>query len=352
MHNLWGDMNMNNNYDTIYEQFEKNFKEEASSFITYDNIANILELEKIRFDNAKKYNIPINKIAGSSIARYTKDMLRRCQPLFFVYYILSILSELSYYLLIWSIIKCTYLYFTETREAFTTQIPFSLSLVFFTVIVICNAVIQSYTRNILFKCSKGNIKNIKSKIFIFNVICYFLSVFIIIITALFVYLNPQKAFVIKFSLFEVFIFTVAILSVSGIHNVIYSSHFTPFITAGYAFIMQKSSDMENAILYYKELSLTSFLVSRHLTKKEYKKSVHLQAEFNQWLRQKVITFRVYGGLAFFITTVLTIISLRQLILTGLAAGLIIFTIITVIITVFMLLEIISCNCILKTCTIK
>lgn len=52
---------MNNDYDTIYEQFEKNFKEEASSFITQDSITNTLELEKIHFDNAKKYNIPIKK---------------------------------------------------------------------------------------------------------------------------------------------------------------------------------------------------------------------------------------------------------------------------------------------------
>lgn len=343
---------MNNDYDTIYEQFEKNFKEEASSFITQDSIANILELEKIRFDNAKKYNIPIKKIAGSSIARYAKDMLRRCQPLFFVYYILSMLSELSYYLLIWSVVKCSYLYFTGIREAFSTQISLPLSLVFFTVIVVCSAITQSYTRNILFKCTKSNIKNIKSKISVFNAICYFLSAFIIVITALWIYINPEKASVVKFSLFEVFIFTVAMLSISGVHNVIYSSHFVPFITTGYAFILNKSSEIDSAILHYRELSLTSFLIARHLTVQEYEKSVHLQTEFNQWLRQKVITFRAYGAIAFFIIAILTVISLRQLITTGLSAGLIIFTAIAVIITLFMLLEIISCNCILKTCTIK
>ncbi len=76
---------MDNKYETVYKQFEKNFKEEAEAFITKEDIKSTLHMEHVRFSNAEKYNIPINKFAGSSLARYTKDMLRQRQPLFFIY---------------------------------------------------------------------------------------------------------------------------------------------------------------------------------------------------------------------------------------------------------------------------
>lgn len=343
---------MNSDYDTIYSQFEKNFKEEASPFLTDTSINNTLEIEKIRFNNAKKYNIPVNKIAGSSLARYTKDMLRQCQPLFFIYYIFSMLSELSYYLLIWSTLKCIYLYFTGSEKAFSSKLSYSVSLVFFTCIIIYNAITQGYARNLLFKCSKINIQNVKTKINIFNAFCCFISVVLVAAMALFTYSGSGKVPAASFSLFEIFIFTVAILSISGVHNVIYSSHFTSFITIGYLYMLDKPAETASAISHYIELSLAGFLVSHHLAIPEYKKDVHWQIEFNQTLRQKIITFRVYGALAFFITSMLFAICLRQLIITGLSPGLIIFTAVTLITVVLMFLEIISCNCILKECTAK
>lgn len=343
---------MNNDYNAIYGQFEKNFKEEASSFITEESIQNTLAMEKIRFDNASKCNIPINTITGNSLARYTKDRLRQCQPLFSVYYILSMLSELSYYLLIWSIVKCTYFYFTGFKKAFSVKLSFSVSLVFFIVIIIYSAVTKSYARNQLFKCSNNSIQNVKSKIYVFNTICGFISAVIVIVPALFVYLNLGRFPAASLSLFEVFIFTVAMLSVSGVHNVIYSSHFTSFITTGYLYMLRRIPERNSAISHYRELSLTSFLSLRRLTVTEYKESVHLQLEFNQWLRHKIITFRVYGALALFITAILAAICIRQLIITGPSTGLIIFTAAALVVTALMLLEIISCNCILKTCVTK
>ena len=97
---------MDNEYRTIYKQFEKNFKEEAGTFITEEDIKSTLKMEKARFDNAEKYNIPINKFAGSSLARYTKDMLRQHQPLFFIYYMSGIVTEFFY-----CIVKTCFLHF-------------------------------------------------------------------------------------------------------------------------------------------------------------------------------------------------------------------------------------------------
>lgn len=332
-----------------YVEFEKIFREEANSFITEESIKNTLAMEKIRFENAEKYNIPIKKITGNNIARYTKDMVRRCQPLFFVYYILSVLSEFSYYLLIWSVVKCTYLYFTVTEKAFSKKLSFSVSPIFFAVIIIYNAVTQIYARHLLFKCNKTDIKNVNSKISVFNAICCFVSAVVVVVPALCIYLNLGQSLTLNLSLFEVFIFTVALLSVAGVHNVLYSSHFTSFIMTGYLYALHKLPEADSAISHYKELSLKSFLSSRKLAMSEYIKNVHLQAKFNQWLRQKVITLRVYGAVAFFITAILTAICLRQLITTGLSVKLVIFTATVFITTAFMLLEIISCNCVLKAC---
>lgn len=331
---------MDTGYNTIYKQFEKNFKEEAESFIPEDDIKVTLKMEKIRFENAEKYDISINKLTGSSLMRYTKDAARRCQPLFFIYYILSILTSFCYCLLMWSIAKCTFLYFTASnKEAFSDKLSFSVSLIFFAVAIICNSVTHIYTRKLLFTC-KGNIK---TKLSLFNTACSLIAAIIIIISALFIYLSPGSVLTINLSLSEIFIITVAMLALSGVHNVIYSSHFTAFMSIGYAIMLRRKPQTDNAISNYKDLSLKEFLSIRGITPADYKNDSQLQAEFNKWLRSKAVTLRTYSAIAFFITFILTFICLRQLIITGISASFIIFTIAAFIITVILFLSILSCS---------
>ena len=45
---------MDNKYETVYKQFEKNFKEEAGAFIAGEDIKSTLKMEKTRFNNAVK----------------------------------------------------------------------------------------------------------------------------------------------------------------------------------------------------------------------------------------------------------------------------------------------------------
>lgn len=331
---------MNTGYNTIYRQFEKNFREEAESFIPEDDIKITLKMEKIRFQNAEKYNISINKLTGNSLVRYTKDALRRRQPLFFIYYILSIITSFCYCLLMWSIAKCAFLYFTGTnKKAFSDRISFSVSLIFFAVAIICSSVTHIHTRKLLFTC-KGNIK---AKISLFNTAFSILSAIIIIISALFIYLNPGSVLTINLSLPEIFIITVAMLVLSGIHNVIYSSHFTAFISIGYAIMLRRKPQTDNAIAHYKDLSLKEFLSLRGITAASYKEDSQSQAEFNKWLRSKAVTLRTYSAIAFFILFILDFICLRQLIITSISASFIIFTIMALITTVVLFLSILSCT---------
>lgn len=336
---------MDNEYKTIYKQFEKNFREEAEAFITEEDIKSTLKMEKTCFSNAEKYNIPVNKFAGSSLARYTKDMTRQHQPLFAIYYILSIITEFFYCLLIWTAVKCAFLYLTDiNKEAFSRKNTMSLSIIFFVTVIICNYVTRFYTRRLLYSCKA----DIKRKITVFNICCYLISAVIIVVSAIFIYLNKENYIGISLSLFQVFILAVAMLSVSGIHNVIYSSHFTSFITIGYAVIRRDSPGKDRAVEKYIQLSLKSFLIQHKTHESRYKEDASLQAEFKQWMRSKAVSLRTYGAIAFFILFILLIICLRQLVLSGISAGFIIFTIVTLLITIMLFIEILSCNYIIKS----
>lgn len=337
---------MDNKYETVYKQFEKNFREEAEAFITEEDIKCTLQMERVRFSNAEKYNIPINKFAGSSLARYTKDMLRQRQPLFFIYYILSQVTSFFYCLLIWCVIKCVFLYLTGiNKEAFTEKISMSLPVIFFAVVLICSSLIQFYTRKLLYSC-KGNIK---SKISIFNIACYIISAAVIVLSALFVYLGKAGYLSVYLSLFQVFIFTVAMLSVSGIHNVIYNSNFASFITVGCAIMLHKEPETDKAVAGYMELSLKTFLIRHKASSGSYNENSQLHAEYKEWMRSHAITLRSYGAVAFFITFMLVIICLRQLVIAGVSAGLAVFGIVALLITIMLFLEILSCNRIIKAC---
>ena len=63
----------------------------------------------------------------------------------------------------------------------------------------------------------------------------------------------------------------------------------------------------------------------------------------------MVTLRAYGAIAFFIAFMLVIICLRQIIITGISAGLAVFSIAALLITIMLFLEISSCNQIIKAC---
>ncbi|MCI8748711.1 MAG: hypothetical protein HFH67_12750 [Lachnospiraceae bacterium] len=337
---------MDNKYETVYKQFEKNFKEEAEAFITKEDIKSTLHMEHVRFSNAEKYNIPINKFAGSSLARYTKDMLRQRQPLFFIYYILSQVTSFFYCLLIWGTIKCVFLYLVGiNKEAFSEKMPMSMPVIFFAVVIICNAFMQFYTRKVLYSC-KGNIKK---RISILNIACYFISAVIVVLSVLFLYINKENYLSVNLSLFQIFIISAAMLSAAGIHNVIYSSNSVSFVAICGTIMLHKVPETDKAVTDYMEFSLKTFLIRHNVSSSSYRQDIQLQEEYKKWLRSHVVTIRAYGAIAFFIAFMLVIICLRQLVITGVSAGMAIFSITALAVTAIFFLIILSCNQILKAC---
>lgn len=337
---------MDKKYENIYNQFEKNFKEEAEGFITEEDIKSTLQMEQVLFNNAYKYNIPVNKFAGSSLARYTKDTLRQRQPLFFIYYVISQVTSFFYCLLIWGTIKCTFLYLTGiNKEAFTEKIPMSMPFIFFAVVILCNALMQFYTRKVLSSC-KGNIKK---KISAFNISCYLISACIVIASAMLLYLNKENYLSVYLSLFQIFIIAAAFLFVSGIHNVIYSSNCASFVAICCAIVLHKVPETEKAVSAYIQASLKTFLVKQKISGSSYNDNNQISGEYKIWLRSHLVTLRAYSAIAFFIAFMLAVICLRQLFITGVSAGMAIFGIPVLLVTVMLFLGILSCNQILKAC---
>ena len=337
---------MDKEYETVYKQFEKNFREEAEAFITEEDIKSTLKMESVRFSNAEKNNIAISKFTGSSIARYTKDMLRQCQPLFFIYYILSQVTSFFYCLFIWGTVKCTFLYLTGiNKEAFSEKIPMSMPVIFCAVIITCNSLIRFYTRKLLYSY-KGNIKK---SISIFSITCYLISVVILVLQAMSLYLDKEIYWSVNLSLFQMFIITAALLLASGVHNVIYSSNFSLSVAICYAVMLRKPAEINKAVESYMRFSFKIFLIKHKVSGSSYNENSQFKTEYKEWIRSHVVTLRAYGAIAFFIAFMLVIICLRQIIITGISAGLAVFSIAALLITIMLFLEISSCNQIIKAC---
>ena len=71
---------MNTEYNTVYGQFEKIFKEQAESFIPEDDIKITLKMEKIRFENLSDI-LNLNLKLKINAKEYDKKMMDLAQNL-------------------------------------------------------------------------------------------------------------------------------------------------------------------------------------------------------------------------------------------------------------------------------
>ena len=343
---------MNYDYDKIYDEFKESFKEEANSLISADKIRQVLKDEKRIFSSAKKHNVSIKSFAGNNLVRYTKDTLRRCQPLSFIYFILSFFTEFFYCMLLWCAVKCCILYFIGNKNAFSETIPLTAAPIFFAASLICHAITQYHTKYKLLR----NTDNIKHSISIFNIISYIISAVVITAVFLLLYYNldspsyeNRNIFYENFfniTLFNIFLYAVAFLFLSGIHNVIYSSHIVSFITIGTMVFLRHTDQTDKSINHYMALRLANFVSIRHITIEDYKKSDKHIKEFNSLMRSSLKSYRLYSSFGLFIAIVLDVTCIIQL-FKALEIGFIIFTFVSLIITFILFITILSCNGALK-----
>ena len=116
--NLKDQKKYNDEYQKLFNEISETYIEEAKPLISDEKINSALENEKNYIEKAKNTGISPMSIVNGNTAKYCKDMLRKDQPLHFIYYILSLFTQISYLMLICVAIKCTILYFTGHNNAF------------------------------------------------------------------------------------------------------------------------------------------------------------------------------------------------------------------------------------------
>lgn len=298
-------------YDTIAEAFSK----EARSLIPESVIEQILDKEKIRFENASLLDIPPEKLVRHNTTRYCKDLLRKQQPLPFLYFFLCFLTEISVWLIPYGIFIeiCNYMSAQKSRS-FT--FPFLYGLFVIIGIVTGSTLSRQHLQNFLVSPAfaqkdKSSIQKAKTSLTRFRLLLFFSIIIfagaaIILITVL----SWYKSVSIGFS--ACFIAYVICILLSGIHNVIYSSHCLSFFNIGVLLLTrQPDSNVEAATNQYLNLRYLQMLSPSGKTLKALKKNPALEKELRKSLHSHMTTQRIYYTLAVIILSALDIICIVQ-----------------------------------------
>lgn len=298
-------------YDTIAEAFSK----EARSLIPESVTEQVLDKEKIRFENASLLEIPPEKLVRHNTPRYCKDLLRKQQPLPFLYAFLCFLTEISVWLIPYGILIeiCNYMF---AREGGSFAFPFLYGLIVIIGIVTGSTLSRHHLQNFLVSPAfaqkdKNSIQKAKTSLTRFRLllsfgIIIFAGLAIILITAL----GWDKSFSIGFS--TCFIAYVICILLSGIHNVIYSGHCLSFFKIGALLLTrQPDSKVEAATNHYLNLRYLQMLSPSGKTLENLKKNPALEKTLRKSLHSHMTTQRVYYTLAVIILSVLDIICIVQ-----------------------------------------
>lgn len=306
---------MKDKYDEFFDEIEKLYTEEAKPLLSEEKIKSTLEKEKDYIDYAREAGINPGSVTHGNTAKHCKDMLRKDQPLYFIYYLLGLFTSISYCILFWIILKCTALYLTGNKDIFQSDVPISYSIYVVTIYLIFNDLIYYIKRK-----STSNDR--------LSSTCHLMRIVeILLITGgcTTIYILSATNGLIHLSILNAFLITVALLFLSGIHNVIYSSRFISFFTIGIMTITRKPSELIDDII-------TDYIDRNNNS--------------NENIDRQLKNDRIYCFIGLFMAAVLDIICLRQT-LKHQEITLILFFISVIIITVLLFTAIISCNKVIK-----
>ena len=308
--NLKDQKKCNDEYQKLFNEISETYIEEAKPLISDEKINSALENEKKYIEKAKNTGISPMSIVNGNTAKYCKDMLRKDQPLHFIYYILSLFTQISYLMLICVAIKCTILYFTGHNNAFSANTHLSYIPYLITLYFVSGDIIHHVQR-------KSIINGTKSHKTILRIISAILAAG----GCMIIYIITGTRGIFTASLPVVFLITVAMLFLSGIHNVIYSSQFVSFFTIGFMTITRKPADEVKNV------------ISDYISKSSQK---------SDDLKVRLKTDRIYCFIGAFIAVILDIVCIKQLV-NKITMPLIIFCVASLIITLLLVIAFISCR---------
>lgn len=310
--------NQNNidGYEKLFHEISTAYKEDAMHLISDEKINSTIENEKEYIKKAKENGLSPMQIIHGNLAKYCKDMLRKDQPLYSVYYILSLFTQISYMLLICVAAKCVYLCFLGHKNVFSSNIPLSYTPYLVTLYFIVDDIIHHMQKKYILNDKTFNMAAARiTEIILAAAGCVILYVF------------TKTDGIFDISLTTSFLITVAFLFLSGIHNVVYSSQFVTFFTIGFMTLTLRPAGETNNII--------SEFISKN-------------PKNNDILKAHLKTDRIYCFIGAFISVILDIICIKQL-LNKIVMPLTIFGVASLVITALFIAALISCSKIISQC---
>lgn len=329
-------MDTQNIYQDTLKQLESDFQEEAASFLTKPQINEILQSEKARLTFAEQYNIPPRSWMGNNLRRYCKDLLRRQQPLFALYYLLSVCTEASIVFFL-----CYGIYFL-LHSGFT-----GLSFSGIPGMILTWFCYQEWNRCYFYRCiSRNHVPKHGHKYLHFLIPALIIS---LLSVQFWPFLLPLYR---RLNLQNTFLSCVLFLFLSGIHNVMYSSHLLTYFTIGILSLSKRSGAEtgEAAAHYIKEKS-TTLLAVRKKTEAEMQADPQLYADIHMEIRSQLMTNRIYLLFALLLLTAFDIVCVYQYAQTHILSTLLI-ALGSVLCTVTLSVFFVSCNELIRRVTPK
>lgn len=295
---------------TTYRKTEETitayFREEAASLLPQTEIDKVLTEEKRRISRAETAGIPCRSWMGTNLQRYSKELLRRRQPFFAGYVLLGFCTEVSCALLILYALQWLLLQFTSAQmKTYFSAIPVLLTGYFLWI-----RLSQAYSCRKL-TLAQTPAETLADKLKKFRIVSG-MVLFAGIVAILSLFWNGISSILNPLNVSHIFYLYIALILLSGIHNVLYASQCIPFLSIGvFSLNKQFSADRSNAIKWYMEHRKKQFLVSRKKTVQEFGADEALQAEFGLSIRSHIITYRIYIVLALFILSFLVGLCIYQ-----------------------------------------
>lgn len=334
---------MKYDYEKATETFIKDFQMEAATVLSPQTIQELSTRERARLARAEEAKIPLTQLwAGANSRRRSKDLVRSRQPVYALYVFLNFGTECSMLLL----------FLCALQWGITQLIPSLHSQLFLSVAyAIPLYLLWKYSAlfavGIFLDHAKDNLQQTISKIRLFRIASG--SLFFILLV-LFVWgISTRTAVSINriLSLSHVFGSYVLFALLSGIHNVLYSSHFLTFFSIGlYSLLPKHTKKKQKYLAFYSKQVIKKRLSEMHTKTSDLTEHPKLQYQLLQSIISHQITYRIYSLLAclfFVILLVLCICQIRlQLQLSVLFLGLFSFLAICILLIVLQ-----SCNSIIS-----
>ncbi|RKI41335.1 hypothetical protein D7V86_07645 [bacterium D16-51] len=331
-----------------YETVAEAFSEEAKSLISDSAIQETLGTEKIRFENASLLGLPAEKLTGHNTARCCKDLLRQKQPLPFVYFFLCFITEISVWLVPYGIIIeiCHYI---NTKNNAPLAFPTLYGLFLIIGLVAANTLCRQHLLKILGRPippQEKPVSDAKKAIARFRFLVYAAAItFVVLAGFSAALLEWDKLFTLRLP--ACFIAYVACILLSGVHNVLYSSHFLSFFTVGILILSRRpEAEIKTAAKQYLTLRYLQMLTPSHKSLKDLEANAPLEKKMQESLHSHMITQRIYDIFALIILFTLDAVCISQF-RTAASPAFACFFALAFLLTCVLLLALISANYILK-----